>query len=530
MFVGVHDVRRAERQPEARRRSASTSRSRRRSPAGTWRARRCASAPPAAACSPARRPARRPARSTACTTRSRRSAGWRRWLHMMFGEISPGGVGVGLMGMLHLRPARRVHRRADGRANTGVPRQEDPGARDEAGDAVHPGDAVRAAGVRRGVGGAARRADTYQAGPHGLSEVLYNFASASNNNGSAFAYQGTGTQWYTMTQGISMLIGPLLPDHPGARRSAARWPPNRRCRRPAGTLPTHTPLFGVLVVGVIVIVAGLTFFPALALGPILEHLSLLRTDDRNHDCNIRNDSGPSRAHRRCARKAPGVEVDLRSGDRQDGDRSTPFKKLNPRTMMRNPVMFIVEVGSVLTTLPVHPRLRRAARRQAERVRRARGGVAVVHRAVRQLRRGDGRRAAARPRPRRCARPGPTRSPRVRHARRHDRRRSRRRALQVGDLCVVVGRRGDPRRRRHRRGHRHGRRVGDHRRVGPGDPRVGRRPLGGHRRHAGAERRDRRAHHGQAGRDVPRPDDRPRRGRQPAEDTERDRPVDPARRA
>ena len=92
------------------------------------------------------------------------------------------------------------------------------------------------------------------------------------------------------------------------------------------------------------------------------------------------------------------------------------------------------------------------------------------------------------------------------------------------------RRRDPGRRRRRRGHRHGRRVGDHRRVGPGDPGVGRRPLGGHRRHAGAQRRDRRADHRQARRDVPRSDDRPRRGRRPAEDAERDRPDDPAGRA
>ena len=91
-----------------------------------------------------------------------------------------------------------------------------------------------------------KSAATYQAGPHGLSEVLYNFASAANNNGSAFAYQGTGTQWYTVTQGIAMLIGPVLPDHPGAGRSAARWPAKPKVPATSGTLPTHTPLFGVL--------------------------------------------------------------------------------------------------------------------------------------------------------------------------------------------------------------------------------------------------------------------------------------------
>ena len=128
--------------------------------------------------------------------------------------------------------------------------------------------------VRRGVGAAATARRPTSPGAHGLSEVLYNFASSANNNGSAFAYQGTGTQWYTTTQGISMLIGRFFTDHPGAGHRRLARPPNRRCPATAGTMPTHTPLFGVLVVGVVVIVAGLTFFPALALGPILEHLSL----------------------------------------------------------------------------------------------------------------------------------------------------------------------------------------------------------------------------------------------------------------
>ena len=117
------------------------------------------------------------------------------------------------------------------------------------------------------------RRPRYQAGPHGLSEVLYNFASAANNNGSAFAYQGTGTDWYTITQGIAMLIGRFFLIIPALAigGSLAGKP---KVPATAGTLPTHTPLFGGLIVGVVVIVAGLTFFPALALGPILEHLSI----------------------------------------------------------------------------------------------------------------------------------------------------------------------------------------------------------------------------------------------------------------
>ncbi len=96
-------------------------------------------------------------------------------------------------------------------------------------------------------------------------------------------------------------------------------------------------------------------------------------------------------------------------------------------------------------------------------------------------------------------------------RRHRSRRSPSTALDVGDECRRDRGRGDPERRRGDRGHRQRRRVGDHGRVGAGHPRVGRRPLGGHRRHAGAVRRDRRADHRSPGRDVPRPDDRARRG-------------------
>ena len=118
-----------------------------------------------------------------------------------------------------------------------------------------------------------KSAATYQTGAHGLSEVLYNFASAANNNGSAFAYQGTGTQWYTTTQGFSMLIGRFFTIIPALAigGSLAAKP---KVPTTAGTMPTHTPLFGGLIVGVMFIVAGLTFFPALALGPILEHLSM----------------------------------------------------------------------------------------------------------------------------------------------------------------------------------------------------------------------------------------------------------------
>jgi K+-transporting ATPase ATPase A chain len=110
-------------------------------------------------------------------------------------------------------------------------------------------------------------------GPHGLSEILYAYASTTNNNGSAFAGLTGNTQWYNTTLGIAMLAGRFLLIVPtlAIAGTLARKKP---VPVTAGTFPTTTPLFGGLVIGVTLIVAGLTFFPALALGPIVEHLSL----------------------------------------------------------------------------------------------------------------------------------------------------------------------------------------------------------------------------------------------------------------
>jgi K+-transporting ATPase ATPase A chain len=110
-------------------------------------------------------------------------------------------------------------------------------------------------------------------GAHGLSEVLYNFASAANNNGSAFAGMSAGTDWYTITQGFSMLIGRFLLIIPALAIGGSLVRKNQTPAT-AGTFPTDTPLFFGLLTGVIIIVAGLTFFPALALGPIVEQLGM----------------------------------------------------------------------------------------------------------------------------------------------------------------------------------------------------------------------------------------------------------------
>ncbi len=107
-------------------------------------------------------------------------------------------------------------------------------------------------------------------GPHGLSEVLYAFSSAAANNGSAFAGITTNTPWYNLTMGITMLVGRffmIIPLLAAAGSLAAK----KQIPVTSGTLPTHGTLFVGLLVGTIVIVGALTFFPALSLSPIVEH-------------------------------------------------------------------------------------------------------------------------------------------------------------------------------------------------------------------------------------------------------------------
>ena len=108
------------------------------------------------------------------------------------------------------------------------------------------------------------------AGPHGLSEILYAFTSAAGNNGSAFAGISANTPWYNVSLGLAMLIGRFLMIVPalavaGILAGKTSVPPG------PGTLPTNGPLFAALLVGVVLIVGALTFFPALSLGPIVEH-------------------------------------------------------------------------------------------------------------------------------------------------------------------------------------------------------------------------------------------------------------------
>ncbi|MGE0741885.1 MAG: potassium-transporting ATPase subunit KdpA [Hyphomonadaceae bacterium] len=115
------------------------------------------------------------------------------------------------------------------------------------------------------------------AGPHGFSEILYAYSSAGANNGSGFAGLTANTPFWNLTLGITMLLGRFAMIVPmlavaGSLAAKPKIPPS------AGTFPTHGPLFIGLLVGVIVIMGGLTFFPALTLGPIAEHFAMLRGD------------------------------------------------------------------------------------------------------------------------------------------------------------------------------------------------------------------------------------------------------------
>jgi K+-transporting ATPase ATPase A chain len=110
-------------------------------------------------------------------------------------------------------------------------------------------------------------------GPHGLTEILYAFTSSVGNNGSAFAGLSANTWWYNVVLGWAMLSGRFLMMVPvlalaGNLAAKKSVPPS------PGTFPVNGTLFTVLLVGIIIILGALTFFPALSLGPILEHLQL----------------------------------------------------------------------------------------------------------------------------------------------------------------------------------------------------------------------------------------------------------------
>src|SRR6266849_1951250 len=188
------------------------------------------------------------------------------------GEIAPGGVGAGLYGILVLAIVTVfVAGLMVGRTPEYLGKKIRPTEMKYAALYIlaTPGAALIGAGLSLGFS-VPRRA-IFNAGPHGLTEVVYAFASMANNNGSAFAGLGTAQTWFQVSGGIVMLLGRFAPEifALGLAGSLARQAP---VPVSAGTLDTRTPLFVGMLVGVILILVGLTYFPALALGPFAEGL------------------------------------------------------------------------------------------------------------------------------------------------------------------------------------------------------------------------------------------------------------------
>jgi K+-transporting ATPase ATPase A chain len=111
-------------------------------------------------------------------------------------------------------------------------------------------------------------------GPHGFSEILYAFSSMGNNNGSAFAGLNANTPFYNGLGGVAMLFARYWLAIP-TLAIAGSLAQKKRVPASPGTLPTHTPLFVAMLIGVVIIVGVLTFVPALALGPIVEHFLMI---------------------------------------------------------------------------------------------------------------------------------------------------------------------------------------------------------------------------------------------------------------
>ncbi|PWU55208.1 potassium-transporting ATPase subunit KdpA [Micromonospora sp. S4605] len=192
-------------------------------------------------------------------------------VNMMLGEVAPGGVGAGLYGLLILAVVTVfVAGLMVGRTPEYLGKKI--GAREIKFAALNflvtPALVLIGTAAAFATGNAATALNT---GPHGLSEVLYAFTSASNNNGSAFAGITVNTTWWNTALGLCMLLGRFLPIIfvLALAGSLARQQPTPASE---GTLPTHRPLFVGMVVGVTVILVALTFLPALALGPLAEGL------------------------------------------------------------------------------------------------------------------------------------------------------------------------------------------------------------------------------------------------------------------
>jgi len=188
------------------------------------------------------------------------------------GEIVPGGIGAGMYGLLVLATVTVfVAGLMVGRTPEYIGKKIRPTEMKYA--ALYfltlPVVILTAAGLS--IGTHVGQSAIFNPGPHGLTEIMYAFTSMANNNGSAFAGLGTAATWYQWLGGVVMLLGRFAPEIfvLGLAGSLARQQP---VPVSAGTLDTRTPLFVGMVIGVILVLVGLTYFPALALGPFAEGL------------------------------------------------------------------------------------------------------------------------------------------------------------------------------------------------------------------------------------------------------------------
>ncbi|MFF6955760.1 MULTISPECIES: potassium-transporting ATPase subunit KdpA [unclassified Streptomyces] len=192
--------------------------------------------------------------------------------NMMLGEIAPGGTGSGLYGILILAViAVFVAGLMVGRTPEYLGKKL--GAREMKFASLYilatPAVVLIGTGTAMALPG--ERAAMLNSGPHGFSEVLYAFTSAANNNGSAFAGLSVNTEWYNTALGLAMLFGRFLPMI-FVLALAGSLAGQQPVPVTAGTLPTHRPQFVGLLTAVIIVVVGLTYFPALSLGPLAEGL------------------------------------------------------------------------------------------------------------------------------------------------------------------------------------------------------------------------------------------------------------------
>jgi potassium-transporting ATPase potassium-binding subunit len=192
---------------------------------------------------------------------------------MMLGEVAPGGVGTGLYGMLVLAVvAVFVSGLMVGRTPEYLGKKLGRREMTLVSLYILTTPAIVLTGAAVAMSTDAGRSSMLADGPHGLSEVLYAFTSAGNNNGSAFAGLSANTTFYNVALGLAMAFGRFLPIVLVVAL-AGRLAAQGRAPVTAGTFPTHRPLFAGLLTVVVLVVVGLTYFPVLALGPLAEGLS-----------------------------------------------------------------------------------------------------------------------------------------------------------------------------------------------------------------------------------------------------------------